>query len=390
MGGPADLAGRLAGAILAAALGLAGYWSVRLSWADWLDRQGWPEAVRHASELAPDRADLRARLEDWAGAVARNPYDARSWIRLGLEAEARGDQDLGESCLLWAAEVDRLFEPRWTLANYYYRREAWEPFWIWARRAAELSRETPVALYRLSREVTPDLGLIFDRLVSGYPRLVEGFLYWAQTQGDVRGLQAVAEKAVELAGPDQSRALVACSSQILAQGHAGEALRLWNRMIDRRLLPFERLDPGAGASLTNGDLRLPPAGETFNWALPAVQGVSGHHAGGVLRFEFSGRQPERCELLVENVPVLGGRRYQLRSRYRTSGIASGAGPRWTAGGQTAGTPLAAEDWTESSPEFETPPAAAVIRLALVYERVPGTTRVTGVLWLAEVRLELLR
>lgn len=375
---------------MAIALCPAGYWSVRLSRADWLDRQGWPEAVRRASELAPGRADLRARLGDWEGAVARNPHDAASWIRLGLEAEAQGDQNLAERSLLRAAEADRLFAPRWTLANYYFRRESWELFWNWARRAAESSRETPVALYRLCREVTPDLGPIFDRVVSGRLDLMDGFLYWVLAQKDLDGLRIVTERAVELAGPDQSRMLAVCSGQMLAQGAAGDGLRLWNRLIDRGLLPFGRLDPGAGASLTNGDLRLPPKGETFNWVLPAVPGVSGRHSPGAVRFEFSGRQPEQCELLAQNVPVLAGRRYRLRSRYRTSGIASGAGPRWLARDLAPGPPLAADDWGESWLEFETPQSARVIHLALAYQRIPGTTRITGVLWLEKVRLELLR
>lgn len=385
-----DLARRLAGAILAIVLGLAGYWSVRLSRADWLDRQGWPEAVRRASDLAPGRADLRARLGDWPGAVDRNPYDAASWIRLGLEAEARGDPVPAERSLLRAAEADRLYDPRWTLANYYFRRESRELFWKWARAAAESSRGTPVALYRLCREVTPDLGLIFDRVVSGRRELLEGFLYWVLAQNDPDGLRLVSERGVEIAGPDQSNVLAAGSGQMLAKGAIDDALRLWNRLIDRGLLPFGRLDPGAGTSLTNGDLRWPPKSEAFNWTMPAIPGVSRRHSPGSLRFEFSGNQPERCELLAQHVPVLGERRYRLTSRYRTTGIAGGAGPFWLAPGLPPGAPLAAGDWAESSLEFETPVAARIIRLELAYQRIPGTTRITGVLWLEKVRLELLR
>jgi hypothetical protein len=386
----AGLFRRLVGTLLAIALCPAGYWSVRLSRADWLDRQGWPEAVRRASGLAPGRADLRARLGDWPGAVARNPYDATSWIRLGLEAEERGDQVLAERSLLRAADADRLYDPRWTLANYYFRREAWELFWSWARGAAASSRETPVALYRLCREVTPDLGLIFDRVVSDRPHLVEGFLYWVQSQDNLDGLRAASDRAVEFAGPDQSQALAACSGQMLAKGAVADALRLWNRLIDRGLLPFGRLDPDAGTSLTNGALRLPPKGEAFNWILPAIPGVSARYSPGALRFEFTGNQPERCELLAQNVPVRGGRRYRLSSRYRTTGVAGGAGPRWLAPGLSPGPPLAADDWTESWLEFETPVAARVIRIELAYQRIPGTTRITGVLWLEKVRLDLLR
>jgi hypothetical protein len=370
---------------LAAALGLPGYWSIRLAYADWLDRQGRPEAVRRASALAPDDARLRARLSDWSGAVARNPYDSASWIRLGLEAEAGGDQASAERYLIRAAQADRLLGPRWTLANYYFRRESWESFWQWARAAAEISPETPVALYRLCEEATPDLGLIFDRVVSGQRRLIEGFLYWMQPRAGLDRLRAVTGRAVDLAGPEQSDALVVCLNRMFALGAPMDALRLWNRMIDRRLLPFQRLEPETGISLTNGDFRLPLKGETFNWAPSPI----GRWVDGGVRFEFDGNQPERCDLLAQNVPVAGGRRYRLHCRYQASGIARGAGPVWVAGDLATSEPLAAGP-TETSLEFAVGPASRVLRLLLVYRRVPGTTRIIGVLKLESVRLELLR
>ena len=369
---------------MAAALGLPGYWSVRLACADWLDRQGRPEAVGRASALAPDDARLRARLSDWSGAVARNPYDSASWIRLGLEAEAGGDQTSAERYLLRAEQADHLFGPRWTLANYYFRRESWEPFWQWARAAAEMSPETPVALYQLSVEATPDLGLIFDRVVSGQRRLIEGFLYWMQPRAGLDRLRAVTARAIDLAGPEQSGALVVCLSRMLALGAPMDALPLWNRMIDRRLLPFQRLEPEAGVSLTNGDFRLPPKGETFNWASSSM----GRWGGVGVRFEFDGNQPERCDLLAQNVPVAGGRRYRLHCRYQASGIARGAGPVWVAGDLASSEPLATGP-RETSLEFAVGPASRVLRFLLVYRRVPGTTRIIGVLKLESVRLELL-
>lgn len=385
----AESARRVAGWILASALLLAAYWSVRLSRADWLDHQGWRGALQLASALAPDHAGLRAELSDWPGAVARNRYDSASWIRLGLEAEAGGDQISAERYLQRAAEFDRLFDPRWTLANYYFRRQAWMPFWTWARAAAETSPQPPLALYQLCHEATPDMEQIFERVIAGERRLLEGYLYWVQTQDDLVGIRAVASRAIDLAGPEQRGALAACTSRILQLGAPADALRLWNRMLAVRLFPFERLDPGNGVSLTNGDLRQPLRGETFNWVLHGVDGVISRHDGGGVRFEFSGSQAGHCNLLTQNLAVLGGRRYRLRCRYRTSGIERGAGPAWAVAEFATGEPLAAESWSETSMEFVTATRVEVVPLELVYRRMPGTTRINGVLWLENVRLELL-
>ena len=71
-------------------------------------------------------------------AVALNPSDAGSWIELGLRWEADGNAGRAEQYLLRAAEVDRQYLPRWSLANFYFRRKDTEKFWAWARASAEM------------------------------------------------------------------------------------------------------------------------------------------------------------------------------------------------------------------------------------------------------------
>src|SRR5690242_16815482 len=120
--------------LLLAALAVASYWSCRLAWADQLSRSADPVSVARAVRLAPGNEEFHlrvARALDKRGedptlalesAAALNPFDAGVWMRLGLRAEMRGDFDGAERDLLQAARISRQFEPRWTLANYYLRR----------------------------------------------------------------------------------------------------------------------------------------------------------------------------------------------------------------------------------------------------------------------------
>ena len=48
-----------------------------------------------------------------------------------------------ERWLLDAARVDRQFEPRWTLANFYFRQQKTDRFWTWMRSALEVSYGEP-------------------------------------------------------------------------------------------------------------------------------------------------------------------------------------------------------------------------------------------------------
>src|SRR5438270_8282764 len=116
-----------------AALALASYRSIRLACADSLFRANTLASVRKATEIDRGNAAYHAWLADlqeYEGldptaaletASALNPSDSAIWIRRGLRAESQRDFVNAEKFLLEAARIDKLFVPRWTLANYYAR-----------------------------------------------------------------------------------------------------------------------------------------------------------------------------------------------------------------------------------------------------------------------------
>src|SRR5262245_10291219 len=113
-----------------AALGWACYFSVRLAWADSLFRANTASSVKRATEIDPGNASYHAWLaeikeHDGADPTSEleiasklNPSDSSVWIRRGLRAESERDFARAERFLLQAAAIDKLYAPRWTLANY--------------------------------------------------------------------------------------------------------------------------------------------------------------------------------------------------------------------------------------------------------------------------------
>src|SRR5207245_348367 len=77
-----------------------------------------------------------------------------------------------------------------------------------------------------------------------------------------------------------------------------------------------------------------------------------------LKLSLSGKQPEKCELLWQYIPLIPGRRYRFRSQYRTSGIAAESGVRWSIFSSAARSPtlfrssqLAGDDWKQEQGTF---------------------------------------
>jgi hypothetical protein len=85
--------------------------------------------------------------------------------------------------------------------------------------------------------------------------------------------------------------------------------------------------------------------------------------------------------------------YKLSFEYRTRGIASGVGLGWRITDAGTGTilsqgpSLASEPDAEMRLSFETPAECRLVRLALRYHRIPGTTRMEGYLVVRNVALK---
>src|ERR1035437_7950766 len=134
-GRKAGIPGMVAVGLLVVGLGAAAVWSVRVGVADYWARQETVAGMEKAVAITPGEASYHVLLglrvgEDDSGraskefrkSVALNPADAHSWIELGLRTEASGGFPAAEQYMLRAAEADRTYLPRWTLMNYYFRR----------------------------------------------------------------------------------------------------------------------------------------------------------------------------------------------------------------------------------------------------------------------------
>lgn len=389
-------------------LGFAAYRSLRLGYAD-SRVQPRVAALERAVALDPDNAQFRAllgeTLEQEGGdgtpameaAVALNPWDALTRIRLGLMLEAAGDVGRAEQSLLAAAGFNRQYAPSWALANFYFRRRDEARFWPWARRAFLMAYDDCTPLFRLCWNVTADSGRILQTAIPDRRNVLAQFLAFLLDQNRIAGGQAAAQRLIPLAESSDTGVLLRYCERAMDAGLAASSVGVWNRMCERRLVPFDPLEPARGLSLTNPSLRRPFLERCFDWRVsaPAEVSVFALSDDGGLKVAFSGRQPEGFEILTQYMPVEPGRRYRVRFEYRTQDIAPASGLGWlvvpaSGSGQPAGrsAALASQEWRWEQFEFSAPPAASIVRLVLQYRRAAGTTRGEGWLLLRRVQCGL--
>jgi tetratricopeptide (TPR) repeat protein len=385
----------LAAAGVFGTLVLAGYWTLRLGCADRLYQAGTAASIQAARRLAPGNAayyrGAGATAADTQEAVKLNPRDAAGRIELGLAAEMGGDLPRAEKQLLEAAKVAKTYEPRWTLANFYFRRGDADNFFRWVRSATEIAYQDQGALFALCWRMTEDPGVVLEKAIPERGDVLPQYLSYLLRRERLDAAGPVAERVAALGSRNVAPLLLVWCDRLLMAERTEEAVRAWNGLCARGLTARRPLASAEGRSLTNGDFSAEPLGLAFDWRLRPSTGVSFALASSppAMRVSLSGSQEPNCRVLEQVVPLQPGRGYRLRFVYRTSGIPPGSGLRWQAGRNgwsVMGPNLSAEDWTKGQLDFEAPPEAGQALLSLRYDRALGTTRIEGAVWIRNVSL----
>ena len=376
---------RILGGLALAGLTLAAFFSIRLALASAAFRRGSPESAARAVALLPKNAEylsLRALQLEYDGEnverlleriAALNPLSSAPRIRLGLAAEARGDVSAAERWLLDAARVDRQFEPRWTLANFYFRQGRSAEFWKWMRAALEVSYGDRAPAFDLCWRVSQNPQEILVRAIPQQAEILGSYLSFLLNQHR-EGAGPVALRLAALRDPAYTSLLEVACDALLDAGDAAQARELW------RLLGY-----GPAAGIANGDFTRAPRGHGFDWRWPETPGVAhvslDHPAGH--RLVLSGRQPESCDLLRQMAALEKGKRYELRWETRAQGISDPSGIEWSAAGQHAAVAVT-NQWRNGALPFTAPADLAPVTLS--YRRPIGQARAEGAIEIRNVSL----
>lgn len=383
--------------LIIAGVCVAGIWnSVKMARADFLFRQDTAASLRSAVRLEPDAWEYYMRLaqldEDHAPelletALRLNPFNAQADIELGLRAEAEGDAGEAERSLLQAFAIDDTYVPRWSLAGFYLRRGNLSAFWTWARKAAEMPADDMGALFELCWHVSQNSEEIAGNILTNNPDMIRQYLDFLLRKDQLTGATAIAQRLIRMGAPAADRAaLFSVINRMLAAKNATAADALWHNLIEQRWV--------AGSETTpyNANFARDPLPVDFDWALPSYPGLHSWPGRSGLEIEFTGDEPEDCSITEQSV-VLNSGNYKMEYTYRTVGISPGTGIHWqivdtNSGAVLADSPyLSSETHKQASLSFSVEPETALVRLRLVYKRVPGTSRIAGTLMITSTEVQ---
>ena len=381
-------------------LGLAAYWTARLAWADHLSRGRDVAARTEAVRLFPAATSLGnlaekreesggSPIRDLERAAALEPENPEWRLRLGLRAELAGDLPLAEASYLQAARLSRLYQPRYLLAQFYFRRGDAVRFCAWSGEAFLAAYGDVTPLLELRWRIRPDPEDLAQRAPWNRPEIALQFVLFLAGKHRTGAARALSLRLAGRATREQLAGFLDYVGRSPAEQDAESAVAVWNALCQRGLLPYGPLEPARGQSLTNGDFQRPLTEAGFDWRVERAPWLRHARSTAGLRLTLSGDQPEYCLLVSEFAPVMAGRTYLLRSTLSPAEAGADEGFHWLISG-AAGQELPAVAGTGGRLAFTVPRGRQqyqVVRLGLVYQRPRGSTRLAGSLTLSGVRLE---
>ena len=293
-------------------------------------------------------------------------YDSAHWIDSGLAHERDADFPAAEHELLVAAQVDHLFNPRWTLAGFYFRRGERGKFLHWTGEALTVGQRDLGALFDLCWKLPDGCSSIWNTAMPDSKPAWHEYLYFLMTTGKWPAAAYTARMIARKADTIDKGLLLNYCDLAIERGDKSGARVVWDQLCRRKLLPF-----AAGQVVVNGEFQFSPSAHGFDWRIVAP-GVSNSIQSGEASFTLNGFQQEREVLLEQPLAIDATVEHRLNFEYKTTGLQADSGVHWAAG-KFESASLSSAAWSQGHLDFSGPAEA----LELTYHRSAGSTLAQG-------------
>ncbi len=381
----------------------AACYALLLARAQWLFEQDTASSIPKAVQLVPYDSDYVARLAAWKQhekmallhrAVELNPFDFESLIQIAFVNEFQNrDTASAERYYLKAASVNKMFLPKWTLTNFYFRHDRPIEFFHWATATLAITPYSPEPVFTQMWLMSQDAANI-ARAIPDRARTLIGYAWFLSNNHQYAAIPSIVQRLMAAVGKGDPRAwgrddlLATIEDRLVAAGDRDSALSVWASMARAGWL--RESVPSSSRPITNGHFKTAFFPHGFDWMPVSVDGIrlDQFPSEGFLRLQFSGDEPERAVLLQQYLPLDAGRTYDFRWQIepRLTDIPSGLTWHLRPVENLAEPGLLSGDLAQSGSEgwqFRVP-GAGLYLLTLEYARPLGHPRARGTFILKSV------
>ncbi len=233
-------------------------------------------------------ADTTRAIQAYTLALSLNPRSADIWSDLGAAYEAEGNVAAARDAFLHAKSAYPLSaEVSWRYGNFLLRQGETDAAFLEMRRAVEADPKRGAEALSRALSVDPNIDLVVDRVL---PPVSDAFVSAIVDQASeghaanaVQVWNRLAALHPKLPLENYSFYLV---SELLREKQVAEAQRVWRQAVD--FAGFANLPAPAGSVLWDGGFESGVFGYGFAWALPA--GARGVQFSLDHREKHSGKQ----------------------------------------------------------------------------------------------------
>jgi tetratricopeptide (TPR) repeat protein len=374
----------------------AAIYSIILARASDLFHQDTAISVAAAVHLQPHNAEYLDRLASWQTddrqallkrSIVENPFNYNAMIRLGLLAEMQdGDSASAEKYYLEAANVNHMFLPRWTLANFYFREHREDEFFHWSRETLAITPYASDPVFAQMWQMTQDEDTL-NAAIPDRPRILLQYAWYLSNNKQYTSIPRTVERLVRAVGKDdpanwgRDDLLAVSEDHMLAAGYLQPALKVWATLKDAGWI--DESVPTEQNPLTDGDFRVRSYRHGFDWVIIDNPGAHVEQFPDTpdMRVSLYGDEAEKITLMQQYVAVLPDRHYTMSWNVKTDDLSEPSGLAWHLHATGEGTfpDLVSGDLIDPNAtwDFVSQSGAKTFLLTLDYARALGTTRAHG-------------
>lgn len=343
--------GTLVGVAFVLALSLS-YFSIRNARAVCLSGLETPEAYERATQLEPGDArnwyligrywqynlenpDAPRAIRAYRSSLSFDPRSAETWLDLGTAYESEGNLTAARDAFLHAKKAYPLSaEVSWRFGNFLLRQGELEPAFAEIRQAIEADPKRGAEAFSRCLRVEPDVEKILDQVLPPIGEVYVDVIWDQTTDGHTGNALKVWNRLVSIHHRVPLQDVFSLFGSLWGNKRIAEASRVWDQAVI--LGGFSDLQGPQQSVLWDGGFESGVTSGGFSWLLPegmrdvqiSFDTQEKHSGNRSLRLIFDGKTNLTLNNICHYVPVTPSTAYRFSAWIQTRALTTDQGLRF--------------------------------------------------------------